>query len=525
MELSQRSTHSLWQKGTEFPLPSLHHDLTTDVCVVGAGVSGLTTAYMLLKEGRQVVVLDKDDFAANETGYSSAHLSNALDEGYVEIERLHGKLGSQLAYQSHTEAINRISKIIKDENISCDFLRLDGFLFCGPNQTFVDLEKELFAAARAGMKDIQLERNGNFSLGPYLRFRNQAQFNPVKYLKGLAEAVQRLGGQIFNGALVTQVKGGDHAHVVTQKGCTVYCKDIVVATNVPINDLVAIHTKEAAYRSYMIGLKIKRNQFPIGLFWDTADPYHYLRVHREADTDYDVLLVGGEDHKTGQKNDPQECFHKLNEWVRNKFGIESEIDYRWSGQIIEPMDGLAYIGLNPGISNNVYIAAGDSGHGMTHGTIAGILLTDLMMGRENEWAKLYSPNRISFKGLNNYLNENFNTFWQYKDWMNAGEVKSADELREGQGAVIREGLSQWATYRDSNGKLHTFSAVCPHLGGIVHWNGVEKTWDCPCHGSRFSKLGEVINGPACQNLTPQQQVAHPDMIPIIDRPLDLLGPI
>jgi glycine/D-amino acid oxidase-like deaminating enzyme len=185
MELSQRNTHSLWQEGAEFPLQSLHHDLTTDVCIIGAGISGLTTAYLLLKEGRQVVVLDKDGFAANETGYSSAHLSNALDEGYVEIERLHGKLGSQLAYQSHTAAINRIAKIIKDENISCDFVRLDGFLFCGPDQNITDLEKELFAAARAGVKDIQLEHN-DFSLGPYLRFRNQAQFNPVKYLRGLA---------------------------------------------------------------------------------------------------------------------------------------------------------------------------------------------------------------------------------------------------------------------------------------------------------------------------------------------------
>lgn len=525
MDLSQRSTHSLWQQGAEFPLQNLHHDLQTDVCVIGAGISGLTTAYLLLKEGRRVVVLDKDGFAANETGYSSAHLSNALDDGYVEIERLHGRVGSQLAYQSHTEAINRISKIIQDENISCDFLRLDGFLFCGPNETFTDLEKELFAAVRAGMKDIQLERNGGFSLGPYRRFRNQAQFDPVKYLRGLAQAVERLGGEIYTGALVTKVSGGENAEVITQKGNTIHCKEIVVATNVPINDVVAIHTKEAAYRSYMIGLKIKRNQFPVGLFWDTAEPYHYIRVQRDLDADHDVLLVGGEDHKTGQQNDPEESYFRLNEWVKNKFGIDSEIDYRWSGQIIEPVDGLAYIGLNPGLSDNVYIAAGDSGHGITHGTIAGILLTDLIMKRENDWAKLYSPNRISFKGINNYLNENLNTFWQYKDWVASGEIKSADDLKEGQGAVIREGLSQIATFRDDHGKLHMFSAACPHLGGIVHWNSAEKTWDCPCHGSRFSQTGEVINGPACQNLTPMQQVAHPDMIPILNRPLDLLGPI
>jgi glycine/D-amino acid oxidase-like deaminating enzyme/nitrite reductase/ring-hydroxylating ferredoxin subunit len=525
MDINQRTTHSLWQDRFEFPLQNLHQDLTTDVCVVGAGISGLTTAFMLLKEGRKVVVLDKDGFAANESGYSSAHLSNALDEGYVEIERLHGKLGSQLAYQSHTEAINKISQIIQDENIACNFQHLDGFLFCGPDQSFADLEKELFAAARAGMKDIQLERNGSFSLGPYLRFRNQAQFNPVKYLKGLAAAIHRMGGQIYTQALVTQVKGGADALVVTQKGHVVHCKDIVVTTNVPMNDVVAIHTKEAAYRSYMIGLKINRDQFPMGLFWDTAKPYHYVRVHRDQDSDYDVLLVGGEDHKTGQQNDPQECFAQLNRWVKEKFGIDARIDYRWSGQIIEPVDGLAYIGLNPGLNNNVFIASGDSGHGITHGTIAGILLTDLIVGRRNEWEKLYSPTRINFKGLNNYLNENLNTFWQYTDWVAASEIKSADDLHEGQGAVIREGLSQWATYRDTHGKLHVFSAACPHLGGVVHWNAVEKTWDCPCHGSRFSKLGEVINGPACQKLSAQPEVAHPDLIPNLSPQLNILGPV
>lgn len=522
MNLSQRTTHSVWQENAVYPLPSLHEDLKTDVCVIGAGISGLTTAYLLLKEGRQVVVLEKDSFAANETGYSSAHLSNALDDGYVEIERLHGKKGSQLAYQSHTAAINQISKIIKDENISCDFLRLDGFLFCGPNENFSDLEKELFAAVRAGFTDVQLERNGVMNLGPCIRFRNQAQFNPVKYLRGLAEAVERLGGKIFTQALVSQVKGGSHAKVVTQNGYVVNCQEIVVATNVPVNDILAIHTKESAYRSYVIGLKIKRNRFPLGLYWDTAEPYHYVRLQQDLDVDYDILLVGGEDHKTGQQNNPEDCFLKLNQWVKAQFQIDSEIDYRWSGQIIEPVDGLAYIGVNPGLDSNVFIAAGDSGHGITHGTIAGILLTDLICGHENPWAQLYSPNRISFKGLNNYVSENLNTFWQYKDWISSSDTKSADHLQRGQGAIVRDGISATAQYRDNDGKLHAFSATCPHLGGVVRWNEVEKTWDCPCHGSRFSCVGEVINGPACQNLSPKDQVAHPDLLLNTDTPESVL---
>ena len=213
---------------------------------------------------------------------------------------------------------------------------------------------------------------------------------------------------------------------------------------------------------------------------------------------------------------------KLNQWVKAQFQIDSEIDYHWSGQIIEPVDGLAYIGVNPGRDNNVFIAAGDSGHGITHGTIAGILLTDLICERENPWAQLYSPNRLSFKGLGNYVSQNLNSFWQYKDWISGTEKKGADYLQRSQGAVVRDGISATAHYRDSDGKLHQFSATCPHLGGLVRWNEVEKTFDCPCHGSRFSCLGEVINGPACQNLSPKDQIAHPDLLMNRDAPESIL---
>lgn len=515
MDLNQQKTHSMWQENIEFTIPALNVDLDTEICVVGAGISGLTTAYFLLKEGKRVCLLDREEFAYDETGLSSAHISNALDDGYAHLEKFHGRVGAKLAYQSHTKAIDIIEKIVRDEEIDCNFKRVEGYLFCGPKQERKDLEKELVAAARAGMQDLELITHGPLNLGPCLIYKNQAQFNPVRYMKALAQKIQKMGGQIYSHALVTEVQSGSRMSLKILNGHRVQCDHVVMATNVPTNDRMAIHTKEFAYRTYLVGIHIPRGQFPEGLFWDTEEPYHYVRVHQNPDTKYDILLVGGEDHKVGQDAHPEERFARLEDWAIQKFNLKScPVEYRWSGQIIEPVDGLAYIGRNPGDAGHVWIAAGDSGHGITHGTIAGVLLTDLILGRPNPWETLYLPSRISFSGVGKYLKENLNTAFQYFDWASAGEVESTHEIPNGEGAVVRDGFSKVATYRDTDGNLHEFSATCPHLGGVVHWNSAEQTWDCPCHGSRYTKYGEVINGPACQNLSPYKDLDNPVMTPV-----------
>jgi Rieske Fe-S protein len=285
---------------------------------------------------------------------------------------------------------------------------------------------------------------------------------------------------------------------------------VVVATNTPVNDRFAIHTKQAAYRTYVIGVHVPRDSVPKALYWDTAQeaslangfgpiPYHYLRLQNVSPVQ-DLLIVGGEDHKTGQADDPEARWNRLEAWTRERFPMATDVTYRWSGQVMEPVDGLAFIGRNPADEPNIYVATGDSGNGMTHGTIAGILLTDLILGRENPWATLYDPARKSLRALGDFAKENLNVAAQYVDWAAAGEVKSAAEIAPGTGGVIRRGLKKVAIYRDEQKSLHEFSAICPHLGCIVAWNSAEKTWDCPCHGSRFDKLGTVINGPALANL-------------------------
>jgi len=223
----------------------------------------------------------------------------------------------------------------------------------------------------------------------------------------------------------------------------------------------------------------------------------------EAVAGHEVLIVGGEDHKTGQADDTDERFVRLEEWTRERFPKAGEVEFRWSGQVMEPVDGLAFIGRNPG-DQNVYVATGDSGNGMTHGTIAGILITDLILGRDNEWATLYDPSRISLRGIPEFAKENLNAAAQFTDYVTGGDVDNVRDIARGSGAVIRRGLKKVAVYRDTQGTLHEYSAVCPHLGCMVDWNSPEGTWDCPCHGSRFDSSGKVVNGPASSALGPAE---------------------
>ena len=362
-------------------------DTTADVCIVGAGIAGLTTAYLLAKQGASVIVLDDGPTAGGETCRTTAHLVSALDDRFYNLERLHGVDGARLAAQSHAAAIDRIERIVEAERIACDFSRLDGYLFVPPGDDIHQLEDELEAAHRAGLTDVSPVKRvpiASFDTGPALRFPRQGQFHVLNYLKGVAAAAKRAGARVYNQTQATKIEGGKHARVETARG-VVSAASVVVATNTPVNDLVAIHTKQAPYRTFVVGAVVPRGTMPQILVWDTSDPYHYLRIQRMDDRN-DVLIVGGEDHKTGQANDGEERFRRLQDWTRERFPQATAFQYRWSGQVMEPVDGLALIGRNPLDSDNVYIATGDSGNGMTHGTIAGMLLTDLITGRDNPWA-------------------------------------------------------------------------------------------------------------------------------------------
>ncbi|HKY45678.1 MAG TPA: FAD-dependent oxidoreductase [Pyrinomonadaceae bacterium] len=501
---SQAST-SIWMATANTPSQSpLKESIRTDVCIIGAGIAGLTVAYLLGREGRSVVVLDDGVIGGGMTGRTTAHLTNAYDDRYVEIEKLHGGEAARFTAESHTAAIEKINEIASRETIDCDFAWLDGFLFAATPDHLQLLEDELAAAHRAGLTSVEKVARAplaSFDTGVALRFPRQAQFHPLKYMDGLARAVIRDGGRIFGQTHATKIEGGDDAQIETSHGPVVTCEVIVVATNTPVNDRVAIHTKQAPYVTYVIGVVVPRGSVTPALYWDTGDPYHYVRLQRDNNNSHEVLIVGGEDHKTGQANDGDERFARLEQWTRERFPEIGEVQFRWSGQVMEPVDGIAFIGRNPLDDDNVYIATGDSGQGMTHGTIAGILLTDMIQGRKNKWEDLYSPSRIRLKSLPEYASENINVAGQYADYVTAGDIKSESELKPGEGAIMREGVSKVAVHRDDSGQVHKLTAICPHLGCVVAWNSTEKTWDCPCHGSRFSAEGRVYQGPANGDLS------------------------
>lgn len=517
MEKKPENTRSSWMATVEMPdYPALAEDVRADVCVIGAGIAGISTAYMLLQAGKSVVVVEDGTVGGRQSARTTAHLSNALDDRYCVIERNHGQHGARLAAESHSAAIDRIESLVAEENIDCDFERLDGYLFLPPGEPADTLHREREAAHRAGLLDVEFVERAplaGFDTGRCLRFPRQAQFHPLKYLARMAEAIARKGGRIFAGTHAQKIQEGYPARVTTSSGYIVTSDALVIATNVPINDRFVMHTKQAAYRSFVIGARVPKGSVTKALYWDTLDPYHYVRLQTglppdsEAAEEIDLLLVGGEDHKTGQADDGIERFGHLETWMRERFPTAGAIEYRWSGQVIEPADDMAYIGHNPGSPQNIYIVTSDSGNGMTHGTIAGMLLTDLIMGRNNEWAKLYKPARVvmmSRSSASEFARENLNVVKHYTDWLKRGQ-QSETELASGIGIVVQRGLKKIAVYRDEQGHLHEISAVCPHLGCIVAWNSTENTWDCPCHGSRFECDGRVINGPSKINLSPANQ--------------------
>lgn len=498
-------SQSLWM---EIPLPSfppLEKDLQADACIVGAGIVGLTCAYTLAKQGKSVVVLDKGAISGGQTARTTAHLTWVLDDRYYNLEKFFGEAGARIAAESHAKAIDYIEKIVLEENINCDFERVDGYLFVPPENSKDILEKEFSAIQKTEMNIKRAARapfSASFDTGPCLQFPNQAQFHILKYLHGLIQALLKMGVQIFSNTHVTHFLDASPCVVKTDLGTQVTSESIIVATCTPINNRFFIHTKQAPYRTYVIATSVPKSSVPKGLYWDTADPYHYIRIQKNnSNPNSDWLLVGGEDHKTGQDKEISAKYDTLEEWARVRLPMFGKIEYRWSGQVFEPVDSLAFIGRNPG-DKNIYIATGDSGNGLTHGTIAGMLLPDLILGKPNPWQNLYQPSRKTLTAAPSFFEENLNVAIQYRDWFTAGELQTIDELLIGEGMILREGIKKIAVYKDQQGKIHVNSALCPHLGACLRWNNGEKSWDCPAHGSRFDGCGKVLNGPTINGLYP-----------------------
>lgn len=495
--------------------PRLDRDLKVDICIIGAGIAGMTTAYLLARRGRSVVVLDANCIGGGETQHTTAHLSNAMDRGYTEMIRLHGRAGARMIAESHTAAIGRIESIIDEEAIDCDFHRLDGFLFAPPGSDYMALRQESQSAQMVGLHGVEWLFEtpvADYDVGPSVRFPQQGQFHPLKYLAGLRDAILRDGGQIYGGTMVERIEPG--RVVYTADGQVVQAEHLVITTNTPINDRWAMHSKQATYLSYVIGAEIPAGSVRKALLWDNLHPYHYIRTAPHT-PERDLLIVGGEDHRVGQADDAEARFARLERWTRERFPMTGPVHYRWSGRVVDTIDGIAFIGRNPVGDEGVLIATGDNGLGMTHGTLAGMILSEMIMGRKHRWEDLYDPSRRTVAAVGEYVWENLATAVSYADYLTPGVLPDESAIAPESGAVLRHGLKKVAVYRDAAGVCHHFSAVCPHMKCLVRWNSMDKTWDCPCHGSRFSAEGEVMQGPATENLTPEALHPAPSATPSV----------
>lgn len=492
-------TRSLWSATTLPRFAPLMQDARADICVVGAGIAGLTTAYLAARAGRNVIVLDDGPVGGGESARTTAHLANAMDDRFVQLEKVHGEEGSRLAAESHGAAIDCIERIVADEGIECDFRRVDGYLFLGSGDDVRSLDQELEAARRAGHSAAELLPNAltsGFYSGPCIRFPRQAQFHPLRFLAGLTRCLMRDGARIHEGSHVLQVEDGAPVRVAIRDGPTVRAAHVLIATNSPVGHYLTT-MKMLPYRTFAVALRIEAGALATALYWDTEDPYHYVRLQPYEGGE--VLIVGGGDYQTGTRDEGEEVFQDLERWARERFSGLADVVARWSGQVLEPADHLAFIGRDTG-AQNVYIATGDSGQGMTHGVIAGMLINDLIAGRSSAWEDLYSPARIKLAAAREYLTDAAKVSVRYLDYVKPAEVSSPDEIAPGQGAVLRRGIKPVAVYRDMDGTLHERSAICTHAGCMVHWNSTESSWDCPCHGSRFNPYGIVLNGPAGREL-------------------------
>lgn len=535
------------RQAKDFEFKRLEGSTEADVCVVGAGISGLSVAFELAREGKRVAVLDDGDVCSGETGRTTAHLGSALDDRWFDIIELHGLEKARLIYESHAYAIDRIESLCADEKIECEFTRLSAFLIPHYPKGHA---KHSEAAAIIGKEIDAIKRMGNIPFkthacapipgvdsGECIEFLNQAQFHPTRFCAALARALTTKFAhlvRIFTRTHANTVQGGQDAKVTVDGGGAVHCAAVVIATNIPFNNKLAIVDRLEYFRTYVIGARMA-SQLPQSqpphlpqphahrtdveskkerrdiLVWDTADPYHYVRWTKAPDKaagegkDSDVIIVGGEDHDVGYTADGDGPFKRLEEWTRARWPI-GQVAWAWSGHIQEPVDDISYTGRNLGDHDNVYVHTGDSGDGLTHGVMAGRLLADLIVGKPNRWAEVYAPQRgIVDKGA--YAKHVAEVQTNYAEWLKGGQFNDIEDIPPCTGAILKRGegslLNPVAVYKDGDGKVFEFSAVCPHLKGVVKWNAVERSFDCPVHGSRFDcKLGAVLTGPANCGLQP-----------------------
>ena len=468
-----------------------------DAILIGGGITGLTTAYHLKRAGKRVGVVERYRLGYVDTGLTTAHLTMVTDKRLTALVRQFGEQAAALTWQAGAHAIDVIETTAEELGVDCEFRRVPGYLhesLRAQGNDDTELQEEAELAGRLGFA-AEFERHVPYFNRPGIRFANQAKFHPLKYLAALAKAVHGDGSMIFEQSEVTEINSDPQRVVVGPH--ELEAEFLMIATHGPLAGNTSLlsatlfQSKLCSYSSYVLGAKIPKGLLPDASFWDTTDPYYYLRVEPGKVKDY--AIFGGEDHKTGQETDNEARFAKLREMLRVILP-EANPDRQWSGQVIETADGLPYLGET---AKGQFVATGFNGNGITFGTVGGLMARDAVLGQENPWTELFSPHRGTLRGgALTYLQHNVEyPYYLLKDRL-APISSDVHSLKRGEGRIVRMNNERVACARDAEGTLHAVSAICTHMGCQVQWNNAEQTWDCPCHGSRFKPSGEVIAGPA-----------------------------
>lgn len=472
--------------------PVLKTSIKVDVAVVGGGIAGVVTAYLLAKAGKKVALLEKDEIASGATNWTTAFATYVTDAPLSNLKRTFGAKRANLAWESGKLAINELERIIKAEKIDCDFMRCPAHIYAPTTDDLQKLHEEYELAKSLGFP-VQLKKTSlGFEALGHMDVPNQAKFHAVKFVSSLAERAAKLGVQVYENTCVTSLS--DNILKTTQG--EVHAELVVLATHIPFGDPDDISSRITAYQTYVLEAKIPKNILPEAIFWDTEKPYHYFRIDQFSD--HDQLIVGGEDHETGKGKDTKMHFFHLETFLKKLLpGTNYTITNKWSGEVLETIDGLPYIGKSL-FHKRQLMATGFNGNGMTFGVLSAMINRDLVLGKTTELTKLYNTKRL--KGFWNYIERGYNFVAMMIKGKLGKPTSILKDIKPNEGAVVELSGKKVAVYKSTNGTMTKCSATCTHLGCTVQWNSADKSWDCPCHGSRFKKDGAVLNGPATKPL-------------------------
>lgn len=504
------NTESFWEATTphrpEFPI--LESNIEVDVAIIGGGITGITTALQLSSAGMKVAVLEARRVGGGTTGWSTGNLYIPVGPYYHTISKSRNQETIRIVAQARSAALDFIERQTQEKNIACHFSRRPWYFFTQEASMVSTIEKEVEALQQAGLNAGLVNEVPPLHLPNLKRaghLGGQARFHPLRYILGLATSVAGPGCQIYEHTTVIDLKEEeDHCIIKTNRG-NVTSRQMVIATHIPIG-VHTVQTVAAPYRSYVVAVRLKSGPYPDAYFWHNDERHHAITTHSTDSTELDILMIAGNHHKTGQAShqEYQHYFHELEAYAREHFDVAS-VEYRWSAQHYRSGDGVPYIGLTHKGAKRTYIATGFYADGLTYGTVAGIQLADMILGRENPWVPAFDATRgTNLATVAEFVKENANVAAQYLKDTPAGQVNHFSDIQPGEGKTIEIDSEKLAVYRDEQNKLHVCSAVCTHMKCIVNWNNAEKTWDCPCHGSRFMIDGSVIEGPAIMNLGRKQ---------------------